>query len=233
MPAHDDAGEFIDSDFQRSGYVTPPGAPSTGTLPNRPPTREEINEAMVSEKQIKLAELKTRAGRAGTRTGGPGRIALGCQIEFQTGREEMRTNLTRGIGLLEEAEITARRNAEQMARQLEEFRDALSKVQAINENGWSQENVSIELTRASTTIENARMEWNSARLKFPILSTTPAPTEAANAKLEANPLAADFMQLCKLGFAFYWPLVLLGLGIFLLLLLRLLSDAHGIVQEKA
>ncbi len=59
MPAHDDAGEFIDSDFQatqRSAYLTPSGV-ANGPLPNRPPTREEI-EALVSEKQIKLAELK-------------------------------------------------------------------------------------------------------------------------------------------------------------------------------
>ena len=35
-----------------------------------------------------------------------------------------------------------------------------------------------------------------------------------------NPLGGDFTQLCKLGFALNWPLVLLGLGIFLLLLLR-------------
>ena len=78
----------------------------------------------------------------------------------------------------------------------------------------------MELARATTTVENARMEWNAARLKFPILSTDPAATEKAE-KAAANPLAGfDFAQLCKLGIAFNGPLVLLGLGIFLLLLLR-------------
>jgi hypothetical protein len=218
MAAHDDAGEFIDSDFQRAGYLTPTTASTTGPLPNRPPTREEI-EAMVSEKQIKLAELKRAQEELERERAGLEELRR-RQIEFHTGREEMRVNLTRGLGLLEEAEVTARRDAEQMARQLEEFRDALSKVQAINEHVWSQENVSMELARASTTIENARMEWNAARLKFPILSTAPAPTTEAAQKLTGNPLAADFLQLCKMGFAFNWPLVLLGLGIFLLLLLR-------------
>jgi len=42
-------------------------APPASTLASRPPTREEI-EALVSEKQIKLAELKARTGRTGTRT---------------------------------------------------------------------------------------------------------------------------------------------------------------------
>ncbi len=174
---------------------------------------------MVSEKQIKLAELRRAQEDLERERAGLEELRR-RQIEFHTGREEMRIHLTRGIGLLEEAEVTARRDAEQMARTLEEFRDALSKVQAINEHAWSQDNVSMELTRASTTIENARMEWNAARLKFAILSTDPAPTDEA-AKSANNPLASvDFAQLCKLGIAFNWPLVLLGLGIFLLLLLR-------------
>ncbi|HWD20647.1 MAG TPA: hypothetical protein VHB20_15370 [Verrucomicrobiae bacterium] len=222
MPAHDDAGEFIDSDFQattRSGYLTPTAA-TTGAPPNRPPTREEI-EALVSQKQIKLAELKRAQEELERERAGLEELRR-RQIEFQTGREEMRQQLTRGIGLLEEAEMTARRDAEQMARTLAEFRDALSKVQQINEQAWAQENYSMELTRASTTIENARMEWNAARLKLPLLSNSaPAAPEAGGAPASGNPFAGgDFMQLCKMGFAINWPLVLLGLGIFLLLLLR-------------
>jgi hypothetical protein len=53
---------------------------------------------------------------------------------------------------------------------LAEFREAVHKVQAINEQAWTSENHSVELTRAATTIENARMEWNAARLKFPLLT---------------------------------------------------------------
>jgi len=217
MPAHDDAGEFIDSDFQatqRSSYTAPSGAAAG---PNRPPTREEI-EALVSEKQIKLAELKRAQEELERERAGLEELRR-RQMEFQTGREEMRQCLARGIGLLEEAELSARRDAEQMARTLTEFRDALAKVQAINEQAWRQDNFSMELTRASTTIENARMEWNAARLKFPLLSNGGAAPETV--KPEINPLAtADFMQLCKMGMAFNWPLVLLGLAIFLALLLR-------------
>jgi hypothetical protein len=221
MPVHDDAGEFIDSDFQpaqRSERLSPSLAPAPA-LPNRPPTREEI-EAMVSEKQIRLAELKRAQEELERERAGLEELRR-RQIEFQTGREEMRQALTRGIGLLEEAEAGARRDAEQMARTLGEFHDALNKVQAINEAAWGQENFSVELTRASTVVENARMEWNSARIKFPLLSGAPATTEAEAGKSETDPLAGgDFLKLCKMGLAFNWPLVVLGLGIVLLLLLR-------------
>ena len=187
---------------------------------NRPPTREEL-ETLVGEKQTKLAELKRAQEELERERAGLEELRR-RQMEFQTGREEMLHHLTRGIGLLEEAELTARRDAELMARTLVEFRDAVNKVNGINEQTWSQENFSVELTRATTTIENARMEWNGARLKFPVLSGEAAgSTETAQAKAGASLLATtDLPQLCKIGLALTWPLVLLGFAIFLILLLR-------------
>jgi hypothetical protein len=224
MPAHHQAGEFVDSDFQsahQAGYDVPaPSAPHSPSLPNRPPTREEI-EAMVSEKQIKLAELK-RAQEELERERASLEEMRRRQAEFQTGREEMMQHLTRGIGLLEEAELNARRDAEQMARTLGEFRQAVDKVQSINEQSWTPDTYNVELTRGLTTIENARMEWNSARLKFPLLTAAPAASPDAAVGKPASPLAmpADLFQLCKIGLALTWPLVLLGACIFLALLLR-------------
>jgi hypothetical protein len=222
MSAHHETGEFVDSDFQsaqQSGYASAAPGTTAGKL-NRPPTREEL-EALVGEKQIKLAELKRAQEELERERAGLEELRR-RQMEFQTGREEMLQNLTRGIGLLEESELTARRDAEQMARVLTEFREAVTKVQAINEQVWNQENFSVELTRASTTIENARMEWNAARLKFPILTGASAnPSEPAQLKAGASLLAtSDLVQLCKIGFALTWPLVLLGLAIFVILLVR-------------
>jgi len=221
MPAHHDTGEFVDSDFQsaqQSGYASGGPGASAAKL-NRPPTREEI-EAMVSEKQIKLAELKRAQEELERERAGLEELRR-RQMEFQTGREEMLQHLVRGVGLLEEAELTARRDAEQMARALSEFRDAITKVQAINEQAWNQENFSVELTRATTTIENARMEWNAARLKFPLLSASNSTSPTESAKAAPSLLATtDLIQLGKIGLALTWPLVLLGFVIFLVLLLR-------------
>jgi hypothetical protein len=146
-------------------------------------------------------------------------------MEFGKGREEMLQSLTRGVGLLEEAEFAARREAEQMSRSLTEFRDALGKIQAIQEQTWSQENLNVELTRALTIIENARMEWNAARLKFPILSgetgADPAKTTQMAGPVQHLLQQQSYAELCKLGLAITWPLALLALAIFVVLLLRL------------
>ena len=109
-----------------------------------------------------------------------------------------------------------------MARALSEFRDSVGKVQGINEQLWTQENFSVELTRALTTLENARMEWNAARIKFPLLAGVRAAEPEAVAPERERPFLANasLAQLCKIGFGVTWPLLLVGLGIFLVLLLR-------------
>jgi hypothetical protein len=222
-----DASEFIDDDFQAarkfSAAVAANPFASTTPEPTRAPTREEV-DSKVGETQQKLAELKRiqqelereRAALEETRR---------RQLEFTTGRQEMVQNLTRGVGLLEEAEFAARRDAEQMAKTLIELRDAQTKVQAIHEETWTKDSLNVELTRALTIVENARMEWNGARLKFPLLSGQGAP-EAAQAtnvagKQAETPLSEKtFLQLCKLGLALTWPLALAGIAIFVVLLLR-------------
>jgi hypothetical protein len=75
----------------------------------------------------------------------------------------------------------------------------------------------MELTRALTTIENARMEWNSARLKIAALAgetkRAAAPLDKAAAAGPATSLSdVGFFQLCKIGLAITWPLVLALLG---------------------
>ncbi len=109
-----------------------------------------------------------------------------------------------------------------MARTLTEFRDAVAKVQAINESSWTPENYAMEMTRALTVVENARMEWNSARTKFAVLTGAPATKPAAAADKSASPFPpqASSAELLRLGFFLYWPIWLVGFGVIVTLLLR-------------
>jgi hypothetical protein len=221
MASEYDPTEFVDADLlaQKSPYGTP--APASDPL--RAPTREDVDRKVV-EAQQKLAELK-RAQDELERERAALEELRRRQTEFQTGRQEMVHNLTRGLGLLEEAEFNARRDAEQMVKTIGDFRDAVDKIQTIHDETWTKENFSIELTRALTTIENARMEWNAARLKLPVLAgESKENPEAENAPLPAAfPLAnISFGQLCRFGLAMTWPLVLVAvaaLGVLVAILL--------------
>ncbi len=224
MASYYDATEFVDADFQARKSPQDTASALAGAL-QRAPTREEV-DAKVSEAQQKLAELK-HAQEELERERAALEELRRRQAEFHTGRQEMIHNLTRALGLLEEAEFTARRDAEQMAKAIADLREGLAKVEAVHEETWNKDNFSVELTRALTAIENARMEWNSARLKFPVLSgeakdATPAsPPEAA---LPSPLMTQDLAGLCKLGLALTWPLALvalLALGVLVAVLLRL------------
>jgi len=221
MATEFDASEFVDDDFQAARKMAQ-AAPLTAAA-ERAPSREEV-DSKVGDMQNKLAELK-RAQQELERERASLEEVRRRQTEFTTGRQEMLEHLTRGIGLLEEAEFAARRDAEQMGKTLADFRDALAKVQCINEETWARDNLTIELSRANTVIENARMEWNSARLKFPVLdgAMQPQPEAAAPVAPEAAPpfmQPRTYAEMCKMGLALTWPIVLVALAIFIVLLLR-------------
>jgi hypothetical protein len=222
MASNYDSTEFVDADFQ--AHKAPQAPTSFASLSPRAPTREEV-DLKVTEAQQKLAELKRaqeelereRAGLEETRR---------RQRELQTGREEMMHHLTRGLALLEKAEFDARRDAEQMKFVITEFRTALSALEIINEENWTKESFSTELSRALAAVENARMEWNGARLRFPLLSGTAAAPTEENAQPQGSlPLAEGrtLGELCKLGLALTWPIAvvaLLALGLMVFLVLR-------------
>jgi len=212
MSSDYDASEFIDGDFQ--SHKSPFSA-LTGAA-HRAPTRDEVDAEVVARQQ-RLSELK-REQESLERE----RAAL-----EETRRQEMTQNLTRGLGLLEEAEFNCRRDAEQLAKAVLGLREALAKLDAVQQETWTKDNFVGELTRALTALENARMEWNGARLKFPVLSA-PAPESAPAAPAPTVNVGVPFGpqtfgELCRMGFALTWPLALVGLaalGLLATMLLR-------------
>ena len=227
MASEYDPSEFVDSDFQsaqRTGTSVATAVPTFAGDSGRAPTRAEV-EAKVGDMHNKLAELR-RAQQELERERADLEETRRRQNEFTKGRQEMEQHLTRGIGLLEEAEFAARREAEQMAKALLDLREALVKVQSVHEESWTRDNFNTELTRALTTIENARMEWNSARLKFSII-TGDSPQSASSEPAATSDTFAQnvlrersYAELCKMGLALTWPLALVGVIIVLVLLLR-------------
>lgn len=213
-----DGTDFVDTDLR----PTAPGVPRPATgVPSpavgRAPSREELDSQLTATQQelARLREAQEQLERAKAAVEEMRRR----RAEFHTGREEMLQNLIRGVGLLEQAEHNLRRDAQQMERTLGGLRSALSNVQGLNEQAWTDTTWETELARALAAIENARMEWNQARLAWPVLeggggagagSTPPASTAI-------SPLAGlNAAQWARLGLAFNWPVALLGLGVFAL-----------------
>ena len=185
----------------------------TKQLTRLPEDREELDNQATSL-QTKLAELN-RAREKLEREKATVEESRRRFSEFETGREEMIHEITRSLGLLEESQMDAQREAEQMARTMDDLRDALSKVELLEDVDTHDEQWKVALTRNLTTIENARMELNSARLKWSLLtsgkesSSHPLVTTASGSP-NGLPLPKSFGELCLWGLAFTWPILLIG-----------------------
>jgi hypothetical protein len=214
-----DGTDFVDTDLRTPGGSSPrlaTASPSMSGATGRAPTREELDSQLTATQQdlAKLREAQEQLERAKAAIEEMRRR----RGEFHTGREEMLQNLLRGVALLEQAEMNLRRDALQMGRTLEGLRGALGNVQGLNEQTWTDTTWETELARALAAIENARMEWNQARLAWSVLEEGSAvagqPTgSAAPVSLLTGLTTA---QLARLGLAFNWPVALLGLGVFAL-----------------
>ncbi len=212
------------TDFEDTDYTAPrPVATAAPTGAGRAPSHEELSGQLTSTEQqlAKLRETQEQLERT--------RAALEemrrRRGEFSHGRTEMLQALGRGVGILEKGELDARRDAEQMARTLGGLREALANVERLNEQAWNDATWERELTHALTTIENARMEHNAARLKWPVLDgKTPAELKKETAAGSVASLAElPLGKLCKLGLALTWPIALLALaalGVFLVILMK-------------
>jgi hypothetical protein len=208
--------DFVDTDLRPSmGQPQRPTGPAfpAASAAGRAPTREELDGQLTATQQelSRLREAQEQLERAKAAVEEMRRR----RAEFHAGREEMLQSLLRGVGLLEQAEHNLRRDAQQMARSLEGLKSSLSNVQGLNEQTWTDTTWETELARSLATIENARMEYTQARLAWPMLDGkgTALPVDSS-ATHSLSPLSGlSLGQLARLGLAFNWPVVLLGLGV--------------------
>jgi len=208
MP-YDDT-EFVDRDF-------PSPHPTMASTTNRPsgagsgraPTREDLDaEVTATQHQLaKLREAQEQLERARSELEEMRRR----RADFQNGRTDLRDQLTRGIGFLEKAEFEARRDAEQMTRSLDGLRTALGQIESLQEETWTDTSWGQELSRGLTIIDNARMELNSARLKWPVVDGFHAEQQGPTGGPSTQGLAdLPLKALLRLGLALTWPLLVLG-----------------------
>ena len=173
-------------------------------------TTVEVDQELVAlrQRQKELEDQKNQLEEAERR-----------RTEYHHGRKELEENLIRGIGILDEELIQTRRQLALIEKTLSSFSENLAKVQRLNHESWTTESYATELTRALTTLENARMEWNSARVKLPSLDPLKQDTASAQGNLKglsASSLlqsleSSSWSRVFKLGLLIHWPILVIAL----------------------
>ena len=160
-------------------------------------------ERQKTEKERELAELRDLERK---------------QTECDRNRVEMLESLRKSLVILEHEEERTQQQLEKIGATRLIFRELLEQIEAINPESWAPANLSAELTRTLTQLENARIEFQRARAQLAALDDH-ARSAMLRGKVSSGSLAGlRFRDWVKIGFAITLPLLTLGLLLLVLLL---------------
>jgi chromosome segregation ATPase len=147
------------------------------------------------------------------------------QEELERGRAEMSDKLTRSLVILEREAYDSQKKLEQLRVTHESFTKHLEQIEAIDPKSWNPGELHKELSRALSTVDDARAEFSQQRSRLQAAedaSDVPLPEVAP----EIGHLGGgrSFLHWMQIGFAFSLPLILFT---FLALLLFFWLTAKG------
>jgi chromosome segregation ATPase len=134
------------------------------------------------------------------------------QEELEHGRGEMSDKLTRALVVLEREAYGAQSRLEQIRLARESFSQHLELIEAIDPRNWNPSDLHKELSRALSTVDDARTEYNEHRSRLQAAgggngeSSLPDPT----ASVYENNDGRSFFEWLQIGFALSVPLIIFG-----------------------
>ena len=150
------------------------------------------------------------------------------QEELERGRTEMTDKLTRSLVVLEREAYDSQKKLEQLRATRESFEQHLVLLESIDPKSWNPTDLHKELSRALSTVDDARAEFSQQRSRL-TASTSEDGSEVAlpEAAPEVGGMgsANSFVQWLQIGFALTLPLIIFGF-IALILFLWFASQAQ-------
>jgi chromosome segregation ATPase len=134
------------------------------------------------------------------------------QDELEHGRTEMTDKLTRALVVLEREAFNAQNRLEQIRVARESFTQHLELIEAIDPRNWNPSDLHKELSRALSTVDEARTEYNEHRSRLQaaggangdasLPDITPGVYEDSDRR--------SFSEWLQIGLALSLPLILFG-----------------------
>jgi len=135
------------------------------------------------------------------------------QEELEHGRGEMSDKLTRALVVLEREAYGAQSRLEQIRAARESFSQHLELIEAIDPRNWNPSDLHKELSRALSTVDDARTEYNEHRSRLQAASggangDSSLPDTTAGV-YETND-GRSFAGWLQIGLALSLPLIIFG-----------------------
>ncbi len=137
------------------------------------------------------------------------------QEELERGRAEMTDKFTRSLVVLEREAYEAQKKLEQLRSTRESFGQHLELLEAIDPRTWNPADLNKELSRALSTVDDARTEYSQQRSRLQATAdeheNLPVPETSSGYENSNGGMAHSFGQWLQIGLAFTLPLIVFGL----------------------
>jgi hypothetical protein len=131
------------------------------------------------------------------------------QEELERGRGDMTDKLTRSLVVLEREAYDAQKKLEQLRAMRESFGQHLELIEAIDPKSWNSTELHKELSRALSTVDDARTEFSQQRSRLQATGENAVDAQLPEAAPELNG-GRSLFQWVQIGFALSLPLIIFG-----------------------
>src|SRR4029453_10563379 len=134
------------------------------------------------------------------------------QEELERGRAEMTDKLTRSLVVLEREAYNAQKRLEQLRATRESFGQHLELIEAIDPKSWNSADLHKELSRALSTVDDARTEYADQRSRLQATEENAGDASLPDAVSDTYGLNGrrSFTQWLQIGIALTLPLIIFG-----------------------
>jgi DNA repair exonuclease SbcCD ATPase subunit len=131
------------------------------------------------------------------------------QEELERGRGDMTDKLTRSLVVLEREAYDAQKKLEQLRAMRESFGQHLELIEAIDPKSWNSTELHKELSRALSTVDDARTEFSQQRSRLQATGENAVDAQLPEAAPELNG-GRSLFQWVQIGFALSLSLIIFG-----------------------
>jgi len=133
------------------------------------------------------------------------------QDELEHGRSEMADKLTRSLVVLEREAYNAQSRLEQIRAARESFGQHLELIEAIDPKSWNSSDLHKELSRALSTVDEARTVYNEQRSRLQAVGNEgDASLPDVGTDAYESSAGRSFSQWLQIGVALTLPLIIFG-----------------------
>jgi hypothetical protein len=136
------------------------------------------------------------------------------QEELERGRAEMTDKLSRSLVILEREGYDSQKKLEQIRATHESFTQHLQLLEGIDPKSWNSGELPKELSRALSTVDDARTEFSQQRSRLDAGNGESTEIDLPDVASGSMGLGGgrSFMQWMQIGFAVTLPLIIFGIA---------------------